>query len=62
MKKLTLALILLAGPALAHPGHAAAPHEGALHWLTETDHLVAVLATVAAAFLLRMAYRRAQRD
>ncbi|MGJ8604607.1 MAG: hypothetical protein ACSHXH_10820 [Marivita sp.] len=44
MKYAALALILTAGPALAHPGAHVHPHDGA-HWLT----LVSALALVAVA-------------
>ena len=46
MKKLTLTagLILLAGPALAHPGHGFGFDAGVLHPLTGPDHLLAMLA------------------
>ena len=43
---LTLGLVALAGPALAHPGHALPSGfaAGALHPLTGADHLLAMLA------------------
>ncbi len=48
MKKLVvpaaLAACLAPVAALAHPGHEAAAREGALHWLTQADHLVVGLA------------------
>lgn len=46
MKKLmlTAGLVLLAGPALAHPGHGFGFEAGLLHPLTGADHLLAMLA------------------
>ena len=47
MKKLALstALLALAGPALAHPGHAEAAT--ATHWVSDASHLAVVAALAA---------------
>jgi len=44
MKKLALALALMAGPAMAHPGHGFGFEAGVLHPLTGADHMAAMLA------------------
>ncbi|HDS1734276.1 MULTISPECIES: HupE/UreJ family protein [Pseudomonas] len=45
-KTLALALLLVALPAFAHPGHDANPlHDGLLHPLTGLDHLLMLLGT-----------------
>lgn len=45
-KTLALALLLVAVPAFAHPGHDSSPlHDGLLHPLTGLDHLLMLLGT-----------------
>ncbi|NBZ88277.1 HupE/UreJ family protein [Stagnihabitans tardus] len=44
MKKLALLLALVAGPAMAHPGHGFGFPDGMLHPLTGADHMAAMLA------------------
>ncbi|PQV53721.1 hypothetical protein LX70_03728 [Defluviimonas denitrificans] len=63
MKKLSLsaAATLLAGPALAHQGHEAAREIGALHWVSEPDHAIAVVLTVAAALFVGVVLLRSRR-
>lgn len=58
----TLALAVTAAPALAHEGHATAQSAGALHWLTQADHIIVVaLGLAAAALALLPRQRRALR-
>ena len=52
MKKLSALLVLLASPALAHPGHVAAVVDGQSHWVTQPDHLALVIGTFALAGIL----------
>lgn len=53
-KTFALALLLVALPAFAHPGHDANPlHDGLLHPLTGLDHLLMLLGTGVLAALTR---------
>lgn len=53
-KALALALLLVAVPAFAHPGHDSNPlHDGLLHPLTGLDHLLMLLGTGVLAALTR---------
>lgn len=43
MKRLAILCALIAGPAMAHPGHGEAPG----HWLSDGDHLAVAALAVA---------------
>lgn len=62
MMKLVLSagLVLSALPAFAHGGHAAARETGVLHWLTETDHAMAIGLTLAVAGVVAWALHRSR--